>query len=119
MKFDTGRDSGRHGKDASKTRAQILPLGMRSLQVLLTILDGQKLSAGYLTPKPTALETMIDLKRQADGFVLNSLPTLPPATLLFTPAWVASLKGRDAIFLAGVDGNLDLSKSGPAYVFAS
>ena len=90
---------------------------MRSLQVLLTVLDGQKLSAGYLTPKPTALETVIDLKKQMDPIVLYGQPITPPA-LLFTPAWVASLKGRDAIFLAGVDGNLDLSKGQAAYVFS-
>jgi hypothetical protein len=89
---------------------------MRSLQVLLTILDGQRLSAGYLTPKPTALETVIDLKKQMDPIVLYGQPITPPA-LLFTPAWVASLKGRDAIYLNAVDGNLDLSKAGPAYVF--
>jgi hypothetical protein len=92
---------------------------MRTLQTLLTILDGQKLGPGYLTPKTTALETMIDLKRQADTLVLNGLPYIPPAaTLLFTPAWVASLKGRDAIYLNAVDGNLDFSRGQPAYVFA-
>jgi hypothetical protein len=92
---------------------------MRTLQELLVILDGQKLGPGYLTPKPTALETMIDLKRQADTLVLNGLPYIPPAaTLLFASAWVASLKGRDAIYLAGVDGNLDFSNGQPAYLFA-
>jgi hypothetical protein len=91
---------------------------MYTLQRLLTILDGQKLSPGYLTPpKPTALETVIELKKAFDPFTLLQNPITPPA-LLMTPAWVASLKaGQDAIYLAGVDGNLDLSHAGPAYVF--
>lgn len=89
---------------------------MRTLQTLLVILDGQKLSPGYLTPKPTALETVIDLIQKFDPVTLLGQPITPPA-LLFTPAWVASLKGRDAIYLNDVSGNLDLSKAGPAYVF--
>lgn len=92
---------------------------MRTLQVLLTILDGQKLAPGYLIPQPTALQTVINLQQQYDGFVLNKLPPLPPADLLFKPAWVARLKGQDAIYLAGVDGNLDLSQGQAAYLFSS
>lgn len=93
----------------------------RSLQVLLTILDGQKLKAGYLTPpKPTALECVIELKKAYDPTQLPQTPTpYQFPSLLFTPAWVASLAaGQDAIFLDSVDGNLDLSHSkGPAYIF--
>lgn len=91
---------------------------MRTLQTLLTILDGQKLGAGYLTPpKPTAYESVIELKKAHDPIVLLGTPITPPA-LLFTPAWVSSLaQGRDAIYLAGVNGQLDLSHQGPAYVF--
>jgi hypothetical protein len=93
---------------------------MRSLQTLLVILDGQKLSPGYLTPagSGTALETVLALKSQFDPYFLLGNPITPPA-LLFTPAWVASLgAGRDAIYLSGVDGKLDLSKAGPAYTFS-
>jgi hypothetical protein len=93
----------------------------RSLQVLLTVLDGQKLKAGYLTPpKPTALECVIELKK---AYNPNQLPQNPAPyqfpSLLFTPAWVGSLgAGQDAIFLDAVDGNLDLSHSKqPAYLF--
>jgi hypothetical protein len=91
---------------------------MRTLQTLLTILDGQKLSAGYLTPGgPTALETVLALIKQTDPITLLGTPITPPA-LLFTPAWVASLRGQDAIYLSGVDGNLDLSRTPkPAYLF--
>jgi hypothetical protein len=93
---------------------------MRSLQVLLTVLDGQKLGPGYLTPKATALETVRDLKQQTDALVLANAPMQPPSSVLFAQAWVASLRaGQDAIYLNGVDGNLDLSKAGPAYVFLS
>ena len=89
---------------------------MRRLQTLLAILNGQHLSPGYLTPagSGTALETLIALKNQFDPVTLLGQPISPPA-LLFTPAWVASLKGKDAIYLAGVDGNLDLSKGQAAY----
>jgi hypothetical protein len=91
---------------------------MRSLQVLLVLLDGQKLSPGYLTPlKPTALEHMLELKKAADTCILNASPYRDPATLLSTPAFIASLKaGQDAIYLADVDGNLNKA-NGPAYVF--
>lgn len=96
---------------------------VRTLQTLLTILDGQKLSPGYLTPSGsgTALETVIALMQQFDPFTLLQNPIARPA-LLFTPAWVASLgAGKDAIFLDGVDGFLDLSngQQQPAYIFAS
>jgi hypothetical protein len=92
---------------------------MRTLQVLLTVLDGQKLGPGYLTPKATALETMIDLKRQLDTVTINNGPYQSPGTVLFSSAWIASLRaGQNAIYLSGPDGNLDLSKAGPAYVFA-
>jgi len=92
----------------------------RSLQSLLVILDGQKLKAGYLTPpKTTALECAIELKKAYDPPLLpgNSTPYQFPS-LLFTPAWVGSLgAGQDAIFLAGVDGKLDLSHTTkPAYI---
>lgn len=91
---------------------------MNTLQDLLVILDGQKLGPGYLTPpKPTALETVIELKKSYDPWTLAQTP-LPFPQLLMTPAWIGSLSaGRDAIWLDGVDGNLDLSKAGPAYTF--
>jgi hypothetical protein len=95
-------------------------LKMNTLNQLLIILDGQKLGAGYLTPGgPTALETVIALRQQFDPFTLLGNPITPPAVLL-TPAWVGSLgAGKDAIFLDGVDGALDLSHNQqPAYVFA-
>ena len=90
---------------------------MRSLQTLLAILDGQHLTAGYLPTfgSGTALETLIGLKNQFDPYTLLGNPITPPA-VLFTPAWVASLKGQDAIFLNTFDGNLALSQ-GPAYKF--
>jgi hypothetical protein len=97
---------------------------VNTLQTLLVILDGQKLGAGYLTPpKPTALETVIELKKAYDPRQLpsNPVPYQWPS-LLHTPAFVASLAGgQDAIFLDGVDGNLDLSHGSkqPAYVFVS
>jgi hypothetical protein len=93
---------------------------MYTLQRLLITLDGQKLSPGYLTPagSGTALETVLDLKRQADTFVINASPWQSPAALLTRPAFIASLKaGQDVIYLNGVDGNLDLSQGGPAYRF--
>jgi hypothetical protein len=95
---------------------------VNTLQTLLIILDGQKLGAGYLTPpKPTALETVIDLKKGYDPTQLPGNATAKQfPSLLHTPAFVASLAGgQDAIFLDGVDGNLDLSQGAkqPAYIF--
>jgi hypothetical protein len=92
---------------------------LNTLQTLLVILDGQKLAPGYLTPSGsgTALETVIALRKQFDPFTLLGNPITPPA-LLLTPAHVASLSGKDAIYLDGVDGNLNMA-SGPAYVFSS
>lgn len=83
---------------------------MRDLQTLLAILDGQKLSAGYLTPlgDGTAWGTLLALKDQRDPRVTPGAPISPP-DLLNTPAWVGSLRGFNAIFLNGVDGRLDLS----------
>lgn len=101
---------------------------MPNLQNLLVILDGQKLSAGYLTPAGggTALETVIALKKQFDPYTLvsNPLPGMtdvPTPNVLFSPAWVGSLAaGQDAIFLDGVDGNLNLSNTPkPAFLFSS
>jgi hypothetical protein len=92
---------------------------MYSLQRLLTILGGQKLSPGYLTPSGnnTALETVLHLMSQFSYYVILQNP-IPYPALLVTPAWIGSLGvGRDAIFLNGVDGNLDLSHAGPAYIF--
>lgn len=92
---------------------------MNTLQTLLTILDGQKLGPGYLTPLgPTALETVIALKKQYDPYTLVQNP-LPFPQLLMTPAFVGSLAaGQDAIFLDDASGNLDLSHGkAPAYVF--
>lgn len=92
---------------------------MRPLQTLLAILDGQHLTPGYLPTfgSGTALETLIGLKNQFDPYTLLQNPIARPAWL-FTPAWVASLKGQNAIYLAGVDGNLDLSQGQPAYTLA-
>jgi hypothetical protein len=93
---------------------------MRTLQELLTVLDGQKLGPGYLTPtKPTAYECAIDLKRQLDTVTINGGRYQPQGDLLFRHAWVGSLRaGQDAIWLNGVDGNLDLSNGQqPAYTF--
>jgi hypothetical protein len=101
---------------------------MNTLQDLLIILDGQQLSAGYLTPagNGTAHDTVRALKQGFDPFTLagNPLPGMtnqPGApNLLFAPAWVGSLgAGQDAIFLADVGGRLDLSKAGPAYKFSA
>ena len=91
---------------------------MRTLEVLLTVLDGQKLAAGYLTPagSGTALETVRALRLNTDPIFLLSNPITPPG-LLNTPAWVSSLRGRNAIYLNDVSGNLDMSKGQPAYVF--
>lgn len=91
---------------------------MRTLQKLLTVLDGQKLGPGYLTPpKPTALECAIELKRQLDTVTINGGSYQPNGNLLFASAWIGSLgAGRDAIWLADVGGRLDLSNAqGPAY----
>ena len=93
---------------------------MRTLQKLLVILDGQKLTPGYLTPpKPTALECAIELKRLADTDTINGAPHQTPNDLLFASAWVGSLgAGKDAIFLNDVSGTLDLSHGQqPAYIF--
>lgn len=91
---------------------------MRSLQTLLVILNGQHLTAGYLTPAGagTAHETVRALILQRDPIQVLSTPITPP-DLLNTPAWVSSLRGKDAIYLNDVSGNLDLSKAGPAYIF--
>jgi hypothetical protein len=103
---------------------------MPNLQNLLVILDGQKLSAGYLQPAPsgTAHDTLIALKQQFDPITLrtNPLPGMnnppvvngrPLANLLFSPAWVSNRAGVDAIYLDGVDGGLDLSQRQPAFYF--
>jgi hypothetical protein len=94
---------------------------LNTLQTLLVILDGQKLAPGYLTPagSGTALETVIAMIQKHDPYYLLGNPITPPA-LLFTPAAIRSLPtiGQTGIFLDGVDGNLDLSKTPqPAYVF--
>jgi hypothetical protein len=91
---------------------------MRTLQKLLVTLGSQKLGPGYLTPpKPTALETAIDLKRQLDAVTINGGSYQPTGDLLFASAWVSSLRaGQDAIYLADASGNLNKA-NGPAYVF--
>jgi hypothetical protein len=92
---------------------------VRDLQTLLTILDGQKLAPGYLQPlgDGTALGTCMSLMQARDPIVTPETPITPP-DLLNTPAWVGSLKGFNAIFLNGVDGNMDLSHGQqPAYLF--
>jgi hypothetical protein len=93
---------------------------VNTLQEVLTTLGSQKLSPGYLTPAGTgtAHDTLRALKQGFDPYTLISNPIARPA-LLFTPAWVRSIAvGQDAIFLDGVDGNLDLSHAqGPAYLF--
>jgi hypothetical protein len=104
---------------------------MPNLQNLLVILDGQKLSAGYLQPagSGTALETVRAMKQQFDPYTLlqNPLPGMnnppvvagrPQPNLLFSPAWIANRAGIDAIYLDGVDGGLDLSQRQPAFYFA-
>jgi hypothetical protein len=85
----------------------------------LVILDGQKLLPGYLTPggNGTAHDTVRALRQQFDPFTLLNQPLARPA-LLFTPAYVSSDQGRDAIYLDGVDGNLAMA-AGPAYIFAN
>lgn len=102
---------------------------MRSLQVLLTILNGQKLSPGYLTPagSGTALETVNALMAQFSYYVLlqNPLPGMTNRTegvnILLCPAWVARYAGQDAIFLSDVEGRLDTSHGTqqPAYLFTT
>ena len=88
---------------------------MNTLNQLLIILGGQKLTSGYLTSAGSAHDTVRALRQQFDPYTLISNPLGYPVTLL-TPAWVASLQGKDAIFLAGVNGQLDLSKNPqPAY----
>lgn len=93
---------------------------MRSLQTLLTILGGQHLTAGYLTPSGsgTALETVIYLMFTAnDPIYVLSNPITPPG-LLNCPAYVSNRAGfPSAIYLNGVDGNLATSQ-GPAYIMA-
>jgi hypothetical protein len=94
---------------------------MRTLQKLLTVLDGQKLSPGYLTPpKPTALECAIELQRQLDTGTLNGAAYQPPGDLLFAESWVGSLgAGRDAIWINDAGGKLDISHAQqPAFIFA-
>lgn len=106
---------------------------MPNLQNLLTILGGQKLAAGYLSPSGsgTALETVIAMKSQfaRDVLLQNPLPGMtnvppglggvPQPNYLLSPAWVASRLGQDAIYLDGVDGNLDFSQRQPAFTFSS
>lgn len=92
---------------------------MKDLQTLLVILDGQKLSAGYLQPMGdnTALGTVMALMQARDPIVTPQAPINPP-DLLNTPCWVGALAGQNAIFLNGVDGRLDLSHGQqPAYFF--
>lgn len=98
---------------------------MRTLQQLLVILDGQKLTPGYLPVlgDGTALGHVIALMQTYDPRVTPQTP-IPFPPLLFTPAWIGSLAaGQDAIFLEGVDGKLANSNSTlsatpqPAYLF--
>jgi len=90
---------------------------MRNLQQLLIILGQQKLASGYLTSNGTALDTVMTLMAARDPIVTPQAPISPP-DLLNTPAWVGSLKGFNAIYLPGVDGNMDLSHGQqPAYSF--
>jgi hypothetical protein len=109
------------------TNSLTIWLNMPNLQNLLVILDGQKLSAGYLSPAGTgtALETVIALKNQFDPFTIAGNP-LPGMTnqvgapnILLSPAWVGSLgAGIDGIFLSDVGGWLDQSHTPkPAYTF--
>ena len=62
---------------------------------------------------------MIALKKLLDTNTINGGAYQPQGDLLFKEAWVGSLRaGKDAIWLNGVDGNLDLSNGQqPAYVF--
>jgi hypothetical protein len=98
---------------------------MGSLQeLLITLGNDQKLSAGFLTPvgtpQPTALQTVRALRQQFDPYTLLQNPLSIPATLM-TPAWVGSLAGGgDAIYLSDVGGRIDTSHTPkPAYVFSS
>lgn len=107
---------------------------MPNLQNLLVILGPtQKLNSGYLSVPATgpagggtARDVLEALKQQFDPYTLRSNP-LPGMTnqvgapnVLLTPAWVGSLAaGQDAIFLDGVDGNLNLGNTPrPAYLFS-
>jgi hypothetical protein len=95
---------------------------MNTLETVLVILNGQKLSAGYLTPagSGTALETVLTLRKQFDPYTLLGNPLAKPVPL-FTPATVRSLAvvGQTGIFLDGVDGNLALGNTPqPAYIFS-
>jgi hypothetical protein len=89
---------------------------MWPLQRLLTLLDGQKLLAGTLPVygSGTALETVTQMILNTSPYYLLSNPIGAPG-LLNCPAWVSSVTGTNAIYLAGVDGNL--SKSAPAFTF--
>lgn len=95
---------------------------MNTLQTLLVILGGQHLTAGYLTPagSGTALETVMSMMNGFNHWVRLQNP-LPNHTPLLNKAWVASLAaGQDAIYIEGVDGNLDLTHAGnppqPAFI---
>jgi hypothetical protein len=101
---------------------------MNSLQeILISLGKDQKLGAGYLTPvgtpAPNALETVRALRQAFDPFTLvqNPLPNMtnvPTPNILFSPAYVSNAAGQpSAIFLDGVDGNLDFSHGvkQPAY----
>jgi len=106
---------------------------MGTLQELLISLgNDQKLGPGYLTPvgtpAPTALQTVRALRQQFDPYTLlqNPLPgqtnRVEGVNVLLTPAYVSNAAGQpSAIFLDGVDGNLDFSHGvkQPAYVFVS
>lgn len=99
-------------------------------ELLATLGDTQKLSAGYLTPvgtpNPTALQTLRALRQQFDPWVLaqNPLPNMTgrvgAPNILLSPAWVGSLAaGVDAIFLEDVMGRLDTSHTPkPAYILS-
>ena len=86
---------------------------MRTLQSLLTILDGQKLSPGYLTPpKPTALECAIDLKRQLDAVTINGLPILEGEDSDLLAPWYAShVVGGTGAFLTPAHGIADFARA--------
>jgi hypothetical protein len=104
---------------------------MNSLQeILISLGQNQKLGAGYLTPvgtPPNALETVRALRQQFDPYTLlqNPLPNMtnvPTPNVLLSPAYVANAQGQPtAIYLEGVDGQLDFSHGvkQPAFVFAS
>jgi len=103
---------------------------MGTLQELLISLGkDQKLGAGYLTPvgtpSPNALETCRALRNAFDPFTLvqsplNGMTNVLTPNILLSPAYVSNAAGApSAIFLDGVDGNLDFSHGTkqPAYVF--